>query len=117
MTNEILEKPMNGYSLDVEQHSFKNNNSTPYCQDSGHVIVQNGMDTGGGEAPQLAQVPEDLYTQLAERERDLELAAELGKALLEQNGELKKNQERVIEEYNTKVEVNISQKSTMYNHS
>ncbi|KAJ0172902.1 hypothetical protein K1T71_011078 [Dendrolimus kikuchii] len=46
----------------------------------------------------------DVWTQLQQKESDLLLAAELGKALLEKNEELKKDQERVTEEYSKKVE-------------
>lgn len=47
----------------------------------------------------------DLWSQLQQKEADLVLAAELGKALLEKNEELVKNQEKLIEEYSTKLEV------------
>lgn len=49
--------------------------------------------------------PEDLWTQLQQKEADLVLAAELGKALLEKNEELKKQQDNIIEEYSRKLEV------------
>lgn len=48
---------------------------------------------------------EDVWTQLQQKESDLLLAAELGKALLEKNEELKKEQDRVADEYSKKVEV------------
>lgn len=48
---------------------------------------------------------EDVWSQLQQKESDLLLAAELGKALLEKNEELKKEQERVTEEYAKKLEV------------
>lgn len=48
---------------------------------------------------------EDVWTQLQQKENDLVLAAELGKALLEKNEELKKQQEVLIEEYSKKLEV------------
>ncbi|XP_049878908.1 bicaudal D-related protein homolog [Pectinophora gossypiella] len=47
---------------------------------------------------------DDVWTQLQQKESDLLLAAELGKALLEKNEELKKEQERVTEEFSKKVE-------------
>ncbi|XP_063541177.1 bicaudal D-related protein homolog [Cydia strobilella] len=46
----------------------------------------------------------DVWTQLHQKESDLLLAAELGKALLDKNEELKKEQERVTEEYSKKLE-------------
>lgn len=48
---------------------------------------------------------EDIWTQLQQKENDLLLAAELGKALLEKNEELKKQHEAVVEEYAKKLEV------------
>lgn len=51
---------------------------------------------------------QDLWAQLQQKESDLLLAAELGKALLDKNEELKKEQERVTEEYSKKVEVSQS---------
>lgn len=47
----------------------------------------------------------DVWAQLQQKESDLLLAAELGKALLDKNEELKKEQDRVAEEYSKKVEV------------
>lgn len=47
----------------------------------------------------------DLWTQLQQKEADLVLAAELGKALLEKNEELVKQQEKISEEYSAKLEV------------
>nr|CAI5862805.1 unnamed protein product [Callosobruchus analis] len=58
---------------------------------------------GGVDASQVA--PQDLWTQLQQKENDLVLAAELGKALLEKNDELKKQQEQIVEEYSKKLEV------------
>lgn len=48
---------------------------------------------------------EDIWTQLQQKENDLLLAAELGKALLEKNEELKKQHEAVIDDYSKKLEV------------
>lgn len=47
----------------------------------------------------------DIYTQLQQKERDLLLAAELGKALLERNEELTKRQEVITKDYSARVEV------------
>jgi len=57
-----------------------------------------------------AEAPnDDVYTQLAQKERDLILAAELGKALLERNQELTRQNERITDEFSQKLEV-----STIY---
>lgn len=47
----------------------------------------------------------DLWSQLQKKESDLLLAAELGKALLDKNEELSKQQEKIIDDYSKKVEV------------
>ncbi|XP_014286241.1 bicaudal D-related protein homolog [Halyomorpha halys] len=49
--------------------------------------------------------PEDVYAQLQQKEKDLILAAELGKALLEKNEELSRQNERLAEDYSQKLEV------------
>uniref|UniRef100_A0A182TZ24 Uncharacterized protein n=1 Tax=Anopheles melas TaxID=34690 RepID=A0A182TZ24_9DIPT len=55
--------------------------------------------------PDSGQATEkDVWAQLHQKEADLLLAAELGKALLEKNEELKKNQEKLIDDYSAKVE-------------
>ena len=48
---------------------------------------------------------DDVYILLAKKEKDLQLAAELGKVLLERNDELSKANERIAEEYSRKLEV------------
>lgn len=50
-------------------------------------------------------VGEDVWTQLRQKENDLQLAAELGKALLEKNEELKKQYDAAVEEYSKNLEV------------
>ncbi|XP_050301911.1 bicaudal D-related protein homolog isoform X2 [Anthonomus grandis grandis] len=47
---------------------------------------------------------EDIWTQLQQKDNDLQLAAELGKALLEENEKLKKQHEAVVEDYSKKLE-------------
>lgn len=55
--------------------------------------------------PDSGQVSEkDVWAQLHQKEADLLLAAELGKALLEKNEELQKQQEKLIDEYSVKLE-------------
>lgn len=50
----------------------------------------------------------DVYAQLEQKEKDLRLAAELGKALLEKNEELERRNEQIIEEFSQKLEVRSS---------
>lgn len=46
-----------------------------------------------------------MHSLLAQKEKDLVLAAELGKALLDKNEELSRYNERIAEEYSQKLEV------------
>lgn len=48
---------------------------------------------------------EDIYGLLEQKERDLLLAAELGKALLEKNEELSQQNEKMAEDFSQKLEV------------
>ncbi|CAI9741357.1 Hypothetical predicted protein [Octopus vulgaris] len=51
------------------------------------------------------ELPEDdVFAQLAQKDRDLILAAELGKALLEKNDELLRKNETLVEEYTLKID-------------
>ncbi|CAG7785027.1 unnamed protein product [Allacma fusca] len=57
----------------------------------------------------MADRPEDvdIHEQLRQKEKDLILAAELGRALLDKNEEISRENERITEEYSQKLEVNI----------
>jgi len=48
---------------------------------------------------------DNVYMLLAKKEKDLQLAAELGKVLLEKNDELSKANERIAEDYSHRLEV------------
>ncbi|XP_058455218.1 bicaudal D-related protein homolog isoform X2 [Malaya genurostris] len=60
------------------------------------------METRPPDSGQISD--KDVWAQLHQKEADLLLAAELGKALLEKNEELKKQQEKLIDEYSIKLE-------------
>ena len=92
-----------------------------------NVLTQNGLNDYGKlekyiiqlqnrnlkENQQMNQVKEkissiqQLELQLEEKDKDLVLAAELGKALLERNEELTRANERITEEYSHKLEVSV----------
>lgn len=59
-----------------------------------------GVDGDGG-----GDTEEDVFARLAQKERDLILAAELGKALLERNELLVQQNERLAEDYSHKLEI------------
>ena len=66
----------------------------------------NGVDENGESlADDDDEAEDDVYRQLAQKDKDLLLAAELGKALLEKNEELSHKYELLQEEYSQVVEV------------
>lgn len=75
---------------------------------SGAAKGMSGAPLGGGgvtSALMESNIGSDVYAQLAQKENDLILAAELGKALLEKNEELKKHNDVLSEDFALKIEV------------
>ena len=72
-----------------------------------HTLPHSTSPAPGGPRPDThtSQDPEELLVQLAQKEHDLTLAAEVGKALLEKNQELSRKNEQLVDEYNQKLEV------------
>lgn len=64
---------------------------------------ESGVFSATSSAP--ASSSADVYSLLEQKERDLVLAAELGKALLDKNEELSRQNERIAEEFSQKLEV------------
>ena len=62
--------------------------------------------SSNGEQESSSSTSEDVYSQLAQKENDLVLAAELGKALLEKNEELRLQNDAMSEEFADRLEVN-----------
>lgn len=83
------DKDVNGEDCDGFERDFHCNAS----DEDGEIFA--GDDDGA----------DDVYRQLAQKEKDLLLAAELGKALLEKNEELSQKYELLQEEYSQAVEV------------
>ena len=79
------------YELENRTRSEFNSNKSSEIKDQ--------TDRGMGESD------ENLLTQLQQKEKDLILAAELGKALLDRNEELSRANEKITEEYSHKLEV------------
>lgn len=66
-----------------------------------------GGDTGlsgDGTYEGESELDDNVYAQLAQKEQDLLLAAELGKALLEKNEELEQRNASLVDEYTQKTE-------------
>ena len=78
-----------GYSLDDYIYSLE-------ARGGG---ARGGGGGGGGDTDA------DIHAQLLAKERDLILAAELGKALLEKNEDLSKQNEKIAEDFSQKLEV------------
>lgn len=57
---------------------------------------------------------DDVYILLAKKEKDLQLAAELGKALLERNEELSKTNEHLAEDYSHRLEVSARRRLALF---
>lgn len=66
------------------------------------------LEAGGG-SPNGPKSIADVYILLAKKEKDLQLAAELGKVLLERNEQLSKANEQMAEEFSQKLEVSSAQ--------
>lgn len=65
----------------------------------------NGNTSNEASTTTTAKSIDNVYILLAKKEKDLQLAAELGKVLLEKNDELSKANERITEDYSHKLEV------------
>ena len=64
------------------------------------------VSSNGEQESSSSSTSEDVYSQLAQKENDLVLAAELGKALLEKNEELRLQNDAMSEEFADRLEVN-----------
>ena len=71
--------------------------------------VRSNVESGvfSGQESNVSESENDIYGLLEQKERDLLLAAELGKALLEKNEELSQQNEKMAEDFSHKLEVGI----------
>ena len=71
------------------------------------AVKRSNVESGvfSGQESNVSDNAEDIYGLLEQKERDLLLAAELGKALLEKNEELSTTNEKMAEEFSSKLEV------------
>lgn len=69
------------------------------------VIMEKEHQQGPTSPPPDGSSLQDVYAQLVQKERDLLLAAQLGKALLEKNEELGLQNEKMAEDYSRQLEV------------
>ena len=68
----------------------------------------------GTTGPEAEDGFEGLRAQLDQKDNDLMLAAELGKALLEKNSDLEKKLELSSEEYSNRIEVNYKRRFCVF---
>merc|ERR1719410_444216 len=88
-STELGSDAMGGYSLEDYIYSLE----TAATPGAGDRATNTHLQSDG-----------DVYGQLQQKERDLILAAELGKALLEKNEELSKQNEKIAEDFSAKLE-------------
>lgn len=105
-TRIAISLDMNDYEIGVDGfHSEQDlgGENCGYERDFCNGISEDGKDLADVEG----EGDDDIYRQLAQKEKDLLLAAELGKALLEKNEELNQKYEMLQEEYSQVVEVSV----------
>lgn len=105
-TRIAISLDMNDYEIGVDDfHSEQDlgGENCGYERDFCNGISEDGQDLADVEG----EGDDDIYRQLAQKEKDLLLAAELGKALLEKNEELNQKYEMLQEEYSQVVEVSV----------
>ena len=105
-TRIAISLDMNEYEIGVDDfHSEQDvdGENCGYERDFCNGISQDGQDLADVEG----EGDDDIYRQLAQKEKDLLLAAELGKALLEKNEELNQKYEMLQEEYSQVLEVSV----------
>lgn len=96
---------MNEYEIGVDNFHGDKDVTGGDCDEFEKVFC-NGIDENGEIlADEDEEDEDDVYRQLAQKDKDLLLAAELGKALLEKNEELSQKYELLQEEYSQVVEV------------
>ena len=85
------------------RHSRNNFSDAGYDENS--LLPYTSSPFNSSVSPTDDQDEEDLRIQLIQKEKDLILAAELGKALLEKNEELNEANEKMAEEFSKRLEV------------
>lgn len=102
-TRIAISLDMNDYEIGVDDfHSEQDlgGENCGYERDFCNGISEDGQDLADVEG----EGDDDIYRQLAQKEKDLLLAAELGKALLEKNEEVNQKYEMLQEQYSQVVE-------------
>lgn len=99
MSNEIERRTDSNGHHDQSIHGKNGSNS------SQQLHPPTTISNGSSSTPTIQNDHQILLEQLAKKEKDLILAAELGKALLDRNEELTRTNEQINEEYTHNLEV------------
>ena len=99
--DEVEKRDLEELVAEAEQHS-QNASLVAYSSSQGSMHAS--APTADSDATAAAAAG-DVYAQLAQKEKDLVLAAELGKALLEKNEDLSRQNEKIAEEFSHRLEV------------
>uniref|UniRef100_K1P8D7 Coiled-coil domain-containing protein 64-like protein n=1 Tax=Magallana gigas TaxID=29159 RepID=K1P8D7_MAGGI len=90
--------------MDIKAANFREYGDVEdYCVSGDNMADTPGVREEGGY-PGEEEEEMDVFAQLEQKEKDLRLAAELGKALLEKNEELEIKNGQIIEEFAQKME-------------
>ena len=95
------EKNMSDLVAEVE----KSNSLIAYSSYNTEDQMQKMSTTSSGISSGVDPLQQDVYAQLAQKEKDLVLAAELGKALLGKNEDLVRQNEKLQDDFSQRLEV------------
>ena len=112
-TRVAISLDMNEYEIGVDNFHAEQDldgDDCGYEREFCNRISEDGQDLPDDEG----EGDDDIYRQLAQKEKDLLLAAELGKALLEKNEEVNQKYELLQEEYSQVVEVSSLNKNFFF---
>ncbi|XP_061198242.1 bicaudal D-related protein homolog isoform X2 [Saccostrea echinata] len=102
------------YSLEANDHSCDYGDPEEYSVSGDNMAEGPGVGEERGFLDEEEEM--DVYAQLEQKQKDLTLAAELGKALLEKNEELERRNEQIMEEFAQKIEELEQEKYELYLH-
>ena len=90
---------------DLVAEAEKSNSLIAYSSYNTEDQIQKMSSTSSGISSGVDPPQQDIYAQLAQKEKDLVLAAELGKALLGKNEDLARQNEKLQDDFSQRLEV------------
>ena len=90
---------------DLVAEAEKSNSLIAYSSYNTEDQMQKMSNTSSGISSGVDPSQQDIYAQLAQKEKDLVLAAELGKALLGKNEDLARQNEKLQDDFSQRLEV------------